>query len=222
MWAENCHKQFLLRVLESHWELSWAGKAKLAAAFWLIAFPQDSIRLVSCLLLTYNLIFHSSSVLKLYRVQCSTIVIEWPLCPQRRSELWLQMSKTNILLQDVHMSFLPAPMPMQRLKKKEKNIIPFLFFLRLNAYEIIWNRKQVLLLSVHIKSLCGYQKCHIPIYFHLKEEGNDNIKTSPIIAKFGSMFSWLSNLYKVCWRLSVKNEMWVMKKIQREKQEKQL
>lgn len=106
----------------------------------------------------------SAPVPTLYRVQHSTVITEWLLCPRRRSKSWLQTPKTNIWLQLSPNALAPSTRTMPSLKKKGENIS----LLGLPKTRCIWdglNQKAYTISRVHIKSLCDYQKCRILFSF---------------------------------------------------------
>lgn len=100
---------------------SRVGRAKPAAAFGLPPFGWGSF---SC---PFALITSSFTPLvpTLCRVQHSTVITEWLLCPQRRSKSRLQTPKTDIWLQLSPNALAPSTHTMQRVQRKRRKIYPF-------------------------------------------------------------------------------------------------
>lgn len=188
--------------------LSWAGKAEVATASWLPAFCSGLHQAGLSASFSPITSAFTPSFLKLGRVQCMT-VIEWLLYSQKISNCDSKCQRQVFCSKKFKCHALQHPAYAESLKKILSPLV-------LPKARCIWNslsQEIHTISSFHMKSLYDYQVLH-PHLFSFKRIR----EKSPIMAKFSSMFSWLSNLYKVCSSLSVKNVLWATKKTQTENQ----
>ena len=213
MWAESCHKQFLLGVQELPLArgLSWAGKAELATASWLPAFCSGLHQAGLPASFSPMTSAFTPSVLKLGRVQCMT-VIEWLLYPQKILNCDSKCQRQVFCFKKFKCPCFPAPSLCREFKEKRKKLSP-LVLPQAQCIRNSLSQEIHTISSIHMKSLYDYQVLHRHLFSFKRIRGK---KTSQIMAKFSSMFSLLSNLYKVCLSLSVKNVLWAAKKTDRE------